>query len=337
VIVQIRPLVDSFGRVHTYLRLSITDKCNLRCTYCVSPDYPGSRKSSSPSFPHLERLLKIFVGRCGITKIRLTGGEPTIHPYFNDYLSLLSSLSLTDRGITTNGVLFNKMNEIAKHFNRVNVSLDTLDREKFPLISNRDPNVFDNVLKSIRILASGSTKVKINTVVMRGINDDDLLDILHFADSFPNITVRFIELMPFNGNGHANKLFLSKDEMLGKISRDVTEIPSNELSSSAGQLMYSVPGLGRPFGIISSMTDIFCGSCNRIRLTSDGKLRNCLFSDTDTETDLVAMIVRGCSDDELENAIRENIGGKFISHGGKKVDELWHQSQRNRSMISLGG
>ena len=288
------------------------------------------------SLSHIDRILKIFVHNCGVTKIRITGGEPTIHPNFPDYVHMLSSLPLTDRAITTNGVLFQRMKEISKFFNRINVSLDTLDRDKFPLISNRKPDVFDNVLRSIEILAGSSAIIKINTVVMRGINDDELENILRFFENFPNITVRFIELMPFNGNGTANRLFVSKEEILKKFGDDVLEIPSNDKSSSSGNHMYAFPNR-QPFGIISSMTDAFCGSCNRIRLTSDGKLRNCLFSDSDTETDLVSLIERGCSDDEIERAIRDNVSRKFFSHGGKPANDLWSHTHRNRSMISLGG
>ena len=292
---------------------------------------------------HLERILKIFVHKCGITKIRITGGEPTIHPYFDEYMRILLSLPLVDRAITTNGVLYKRMDRVGKICNRVNVSLDTLDRDKFSLISNRDPKVLDNVLKSLEILSSSSfstTKVKINTVVMRGINDDELEKILRFCETtLPNVTVRFIELMPFNGNGAANKLFMSKDEILKILRHPVVQIPtsSDDPSRSSGNFFYSLPNGQRPFGIISSMTDAFCGSCNRVRLTSDGKLRNCLFSDTESETDLVGLIDRGCSDDEIESAIRKNILKKYPSHGGKHVNQLWNESHRNRSMISIGG
>ena len=178
---------------------------------------------------------------------------------------------------------------------------------------------------------------------MRGINDDELLKIIFFANKFNNrskILVRFIELMPFNGNGHANKLFVNKEEILKLIQNQNSGFPidvkSFSSNSSAGQSIYTLPS-GESFGIISSITDNFCGSCNRLRLTSDGKLRNCLFSDIDTETDLMKMIRDGYSDDEIEIAIRKNIGNKFFSHGGKSVDELIGKTHKNRSMISLGG
>jgi molybdenum cofactor biosynthesis enzyme MoaA len=274
--------------------------------------------------------VNILVSRCGITKIRLTGGEPTVHPEFDLYTSLLSSLPLEARGITTNGILFTRMDRIARCFNLVNVSLDTLDSEKFALIAKRP--VLNNVLKSLDILSSSSAKIKINTVVMRGINDDELVDILSLSSKYPNTTVRFIELMPFNGNGHANKLFISKEEILDKLGQGIARVRQDPSSSAS---TYSVNG--REFGIISSITDDFCGSCNRIRLTSDGKIRNCLFADTDTETDLVALIRAGKCDEEIEHAIRENVGKKFASHGGKTADELWNQTHRNRAMISLGG
>jgi len=295
----------------------------------------------------MSRILNIFTKNCGIEKIRITGGEPTIHKNFFSYSKLLQQLPLVDRGITTNGLLLTRHAELIRRtYNLINISLDTLDREKFELISNRSAKFHDRIIQGIGCVASGNHQsvkdvtVKLNTVMMKGVNDDELLDLIRFSSSLENTSIRFIELMPFNGNREVNKLFMSRDEILSTIraqfGEEIEMVKTDDQNSSTGIFEYSVNNV--QFGIISSMTNAFCGTCNRIRLTSDGKLRNCLFSNFSDELDLFNLIDAGATDNEIEEEIRKCIYGKFFSHGGREtIEEMWDTAGQNRSMIQIGG
>lgn len=344
---SVKPLVDRFGRVHNYLRLSLTDKCNLACNYCMPQEHDVSHpRQNWMTVDEISRLARIMVKRCGITKIRLTGGEPTTRADFAEILDSLGGLGVETLAMTTNGVLLNRYWESLKrakiHF--LNISLDTLQKDKFTLISNRPESFWERTWDAIQHAKELERQadiltLKVNTVVMKHINDDEILDLVESLTKDSAIQLRFIELMPFSGNNFSNKLLMTRKEILDRITSSYNLIrwhdPSS--SSSTGTDLYQVRSYQGSVGIISSMTHAFCGSCNRLRLTADGQLRNCLFDSTTAERDLLKILRRGASEDEIEACIRLGIKQKSAAHAGVDVDQLQEHSLKNRPMIRIGG
>jgi cyclic pyranopterin phosphate synthase len=294
----------------------------------------------------INRFARIMVKRCGITKIRLTGGEPTTRADFAEILDSLGGLGVETLAMTTNGVLLHRHWESLKrakvHF--LNISLDTLQKDKFTLISNKPEVFWERTWDAIECAKelerqADIRSLKVNTVVMKHINDDEILDLIDSLTRDSPIQLRFIELMPFAGNNFSNKLLMTRKEILARItsSYELDRLHDSSSSSSTGTDLYQVPSYRGSVGIISSMTHAFCSSCNRLRLTADGQLRNCLFDSTSVERDLLKILRRGGSDDEIETSIRLGIKQKASAHGGVDVGQLKGNTSNNRPMIHIGG
>ncbi|TLU98905.1 GTP 3',8-cyclase MoaA [Dyadobacter luticola] len=327
------PIVDTFGRKHTYLRISLTDKCNLRCTYCM----PQEEMQFMPSkwlmqADEIQELAKIFVDM-GVDKIRLTGGEPLIRKDFGQIIEGLGQLN-TSLTLTTNALLIDQFISQLKDtgVRSLNVSLDTLKEERFFEITKRTH--FLKTWDNIQLLLAEGFVVKVNMVVMKGINDDEVNDFVRLTLNEPNLHVRFIEFMPFKGNQWEMSKIFSYADLLTFISREFefTKLPG-ELHDTAHS--FQVNGGAGTFGIIGTVTHPFCAGCNRIRLTADGKLKNCLF-DT-SEIDLLTPLREGKNVREL---IYAHFHKKHFAYGGH-VDFSEKQAkseyEQNRNMIAIGG
>ncbi len=327
-------LIDKFGRVHDYLRISLTESCNLRCKYCMPEDYtfPASLPKHYMTADEIDRIAKIFID-LGINKIRLTGGEPLVRKdakHIFELLSKYSSLELNDNPIkltiTTNGILVHQFIDVFKKVNlhSVNLSLDTLMPDRFEAITKR--NYFHKVLSNMHLLLQNNFHVKLNVVAMKGVNDDELTDFIQLTRDFP-LHVRFIEFMPFQGNEWNKNKLISFKEMFDHASH-YFEIVALENEKHDTAKKFKVLGHEGTFAFINTMSEPFCSDCNRIRLTADGKLKNCLFSKG--EIDLLTPLRNG---EDIIPLIVSSIEGKHQKWGGQ---ELFDHSE-NRSMIAIGG
>ena len=326
-------LTDQYNRNHTYLRISLTDKCNLRCTYCNPVDLPKGYFAhfNKMSPEEIDYIAGIFVS-LGITKIRLTGGEPLVRKDAGEIIRRLSGHQV-ELTITTNGVFVHEYLDIFKAagIRSVNVSLDSLDRNKNQIISGRDE--YDRIRENIDLLQRNDFHVKVNTVIMKGVNDNEIPDFIAWTARQP-VHVRFIEFMPFTGNHWSQDSVFSHQEILDRIGA-IYEFDQLKRSKNDTAMKYAIPGHPGTFGVISTMSQPFCGDCNRLRLTTDGKMKNCLFSRT--EVDLLSAMRKGedivpliqqCGWDK-----KEALGGQFTA-GVQEVDAAAIQ---NRSMIQIGG
>jgi cyclic pyranopterin phosphate synthase len=325
-----RPLEDRFGRVHRDLRISVTDRCNLRCTYCMPEDgLQWLDRSEVLSFEEIERLAALFVERFGFDSIRLTGGEPTVRAQLPSLVERLSRLPV-DLSLTTNGVSLGLLADdlVAAGLRRVNVSLDSLRRSRVVDLTRRD--VLDRVLAGIdAAVTAGLSPVKVNVVVVRGVNDDEVVELAAFGRE-RGVEVRFIEFMPLDADGGwARDQVVGTDEIVGAIGAHWPLEPVGRGHEPAQRWRY-VDG-GGAIGVIPSVTDAFCGSCDRVRLTADGNLRACLFAVD--ETDLRGPMRAGASDDELAALVSATVAGKWAGHGITSVDF----SRPRRSMSQIGG
>lgn len=325
-------IADSFGRVHDYLRISLTDNCNFRCFYCMpEEDYDFTPASRLMQPEEILSLAKIFVDQ-GVKKIRLTGGEPLVRKDAAEIISQLGKLPV-ELVITTNGTRIAEMlpTLIAAGIKSINISLDTLQPEKFLMVTRRD--VFHQVRSNIELLLHHKITVKINMVVMKGLNDNEIKDFIEWTRHNP-IQIRFIEFMPFSGNKWTSNKLFSLDEILAAVESDFTVLPVKaEPHDTAKSFM--IPGHEGSFAIISTMTAPFCSTCNRMRLTADGKLKNCLFSDG--ETDLLTALR---NKEEILPLIKASIWSKKKELGGQlgqHFEQLDVDSIINRSMITIGG
>ncbi|MCC6635113.1 MAG: GTP 3',8-cyclase MoaA [Chitinophagaceae bacterium] len=326
-------LTDKFNRTHTYLRISITDKCNLRCTYCNPIDLPKGyfSVSNKMSPDEIEQIASTFV-KNGITKIRLTGGEPLVRKDAKEIILRLAKLNV-ELAITTNGVYVNEFIEVFKQANikTVNVSLDTLKHQKNLLITGR--NEFDNVHENINLLLQNDFTVKVNVVVMKNTNDNEILDFVEWTKNQP-VHVRFIEFMPFSGNNWSNDKVFNYKEILQLIKTKYKYENLQQDKSDTAMKFKAVNHKGT-FAIISTMSKPFCGGCNRLRLTTDGKMKNCLFSKTEVDI-LTALRNKENIEPLIQQCVwdKEEIqGGQFNSINGIN-DAL---AIKNRSMIFIGG
>ena len=323
-------LVDTFGRVHRDLRISVTDRCNFRCTYCMPPDgLDWLPRSELLTFEEIERVARVLVERFGVHSIRLTGGEPTVRARLANLVAMLTPLG-TDLALTTNGLTLGLVagDLAAAGLRRINISLDSLQAERFRKITLRDDllRVLDGVDAA---LAAGLDPVKINVVVMRGVNDDELLDFAAFGRD-KGVEVRFIEFMPLDAEeGWRQDAVVSLTEITQRIGEVYPFEAHRQGSEPASRFRY-LDGKGY-FGVVASVTRSFCGSCDRIRLTADGQFRNCLFGLE--EYDLRAPLRSGASDDDLAEIVRGAVGDKWAGHSIGKV----HFVRPSRSMSQIGG
>lgn len=325
-------LTDKYGRSHTYLRISLTDNCNLRCFYCMpEEDYAFTPHAQLMQVDEIEQLAKVFVAH-GVRKIRLTGGEPLVRRDAPAIIAMLSQLPV-ELHMTTNGIRIDDMlgEIVSAGFKSVNISLDTLRPERFIKITRR--NYFERVRANIDLLLKYNVITKINVVVMKGINDDEILDFVALTENKP-VEIRFIEFMPFSGNKWSSNQVLTYDDIVNTVQQAYTIQPVTARPHDTAKA-FSIPGhLGR-IAIISTMTAPFCAGCNRIRLTADGKLKNCLFSAG--ETDLLSTLRTG---GDVLPLIQQNILSKAQALGGQlaeNFEQIETDFLQNRSMITIGG
>jgi len=329
------PLVDYFGRIHSYLRISITDRCDLRCKYCMPAEgIVLQPRAQILTLEEIERLARLLV-KLGVTKIRLTGGEPMVR---KGILGLMRSLGripgVRELGVTSNGVLLaDQVPQVVEAgVTHLNLSLDTWRADRFLQITRRDD--FARVRRCLdQALVGGFKSVKLNCVVMAGVNDDELWDFVAFTREHP-ISVRFIEYMPFSGNGWDFGHLFPYLKMKARIEERFTLAPLPRSNRNDTTTLFQVPGHAGTVGFITSMTEHFCGTCNRLRLTSDGNIKNCLFDNG--ELGLRDPLRAGASDEALEAIIRESVRRKFEHHGGHETPDLIALDP-GRSMIQIGG
>ena len=272
-------LLDNHGRELTYLRLAVTDRCNLRCTYCMPAEginYMPERELLS--WEEMFRLTRIL-HEMGIKKVRITGGEPFVRNGLLDFLTNLAGLKDLEICLTTNGVFVGDYIESLQKLGvrHINLSLDSLDRDRFQQITRRDDfaKVYENL---IRLIDAGF-QVKINAVVMQGKNEEDIIALTEFAREHP-VSVRFIEEMPFNGSGLVEeKLFWDHARILERIRSQFPDLKARPFLFGETANTYEIPGFKGNVGIIAAFTRTFCGSCNRIRLTGKGQVKTCLYDD----------------------------------------------------------
>lgn len=344
----ISPLVDQFSRTISYLRLSLTDRCNLRCMYCMpeenegKPTYIKTGKflphSELLSYEELLRVVKLSVS-LGMTKIRLTGGEPLVRKNIIEFIHKLNQIEgLEQVRLTTNGVLLddfaNKLYEAGVE--HINVSLDTLQKEKFKKITGRDS--FDKVWKGLMKAVDLGFKIKLNAVAMKNINDDEFKDFGRLALDYP-FQVRFIEFMPVGGDGSNQKeQFIESDKIQDELKSLGTLQPFPERRGDGPARMYdlkSVDGRHGKVGFISPISHHFCDKCNRLRLTSEGRLRACLL--TDNETDLKALLRNNGTDEQIVEQIRKTILNKPQGHNLQIEKKAEDGNSCNSKMSRIGG
>ncbi|HEY1275036.1 MAG TPA: GTP 3',8-cyclase MoaA [Thermoleophilaceae bacterium] len=327
------PLVDGHGRLITDLRVSVTDRCNFRCQYCMPADgLPWLERAEILTFEEIERVVRVMAG-VGVTDLRLTGGEPLVRREFPRLLGMLSAVEgIEDLSLTTNGYLLERDAEalVDAGLKRVNVSIDSLQRDRFFQLTRRDS--LPQVLRGLEAIAAHPQvrPVKVNAVALRDFTEEEALPFAEFARS-TSFQVRFIEFMPLDAD-HAwsRDKVLTGDEIRAIIDRvhPLEELP-REPHATARVFRFK-DGSGE-IGFINPVSEPFCGDCNRIRITADGKLRTCLFSVN--ETDLRVPLRGGASDDQLEGVIRDAVWRKELKHHVGEPGFV----QPPRSMSAIGG
>jgi len=308
-------LLDSFGRLHNNLRVSVTDRCNIRCFYCM-PEHEVDfvPRGEILSFEEIERFVRVAVS-LGITKVRVTGGEPLMRRDLPILVRKLCAIpEISDLALTTNGVLLREQAEplYKAGLRRINIHLDTLDRERFVQITRRDD--MDRVLEGIELCRRlGYHPIKLNAVAVQGLTEPDIVPLAHFGRE-KGIEVRFIEFMPLDAQGlWLRDKVLPAGDIVETLSREIcplVEIPDGDPRAPATEYRYG-DGVGR-VGFIASVSRPFCLNCNRIRLTADGKLRYCLFAIE--ETDVKSLLRGGASEDEIARVIRATLWRKWEGH-----------------------
>lgn len=322
---------DSHGRTIDYLRLAITDRCNLRCHYCMPAEgLNWLKRDELLSYEEIEFLLPIFASM-GVRKLRFTGGEPFMRRHFDQLLLRIAERQLFDSiSITTNGVLTQEyvpmLKEIAIH--SVNLSLDTLDSKRFETIARR--NALPQVLRTLDALQAHDITTKINAVIMEGVNEDDLLPLAMLSKDRP-IDVRFIEEMPFNGQGDRHAIKWNRTGLISALERQLGSLHRIQDPLNSTSENYRVDGHAGSIGIIAAWSRTFCGTCNRIRLTPSGQMKTCLYGSD--ALNLKALIRKGMTAEELQRHIAQAIGHKAID--GHHAEAL--RSPVEESMATIGG
>ena len=325
-----RSLIDSFGRVHRDLRISVTDRCNFRCRYCMPADgLEWLPREELLSFEEIERVARLMVERYGISSIRLTGGEPTVRARLTTLVRMLAVLPV-DLSMTTNGATLKMVADdlAAAGLRRINVSLDSLRRDRFLELTLRDEltAVLDGIDAAI---GAGFDPVKVNVVVMRGVNDDELVEFAGFGRE-RGVIVRFIEFMPLDADeAWSNNAVVTQSEIVSTIGEVFPLVPVARTSAPATRFRYADGG--GEFGVVASVTRKFCDTCDRVRLTADGQFRNCLFAVD--EFDLRGLLRAGATDDEICDLLERAVGAKWAGHGIGTVDFI----RPARSMSQIGG
>ncbi len=327
-------LVDSFGRQINYVRLAITDRCNLRCQYCMpAHGIEIVPRNDLLSYKEMYRIVRVLT-ELGVTKIRLTGGEPFVRKGFVDFLEMLSFNDLLeDINITTNGVMIHKHIETLEKLQKIkniNLSIDSLQAGKFNEITRR--NVFDEVFKTMEALEKSNMNLKLNVVVQSGINTNEITDFVRLTKE-KDMAVRFIEEMPFNGKGQREMHeSWNYNKILNEIKSefDVSAIPSEKSSTSRN---FSIENHRGTVGIIPAFTRTICGDCNRIRITSTGTFKNCLFDDG--VFNLRDFIRNGASNDDLKELFLSLVKKK--PENGFIAEENRTKGDVSESMSTIGG
>jgi cyclic pyranopterin phosphate synthase len=325
-------LVDTYGRIHRNLRVSLTDRCNLRCTYCMPNDFAAWLPSEHQlTTDELVRVIEIAVSE-GINEVRLTGGEPLLRPDIVEIVSRINAITNAPTlTMTTNALTLEKVAKplVDAGLTRINISLDTLDRDRFKLMTHRDR--IDDVFAGIKAAQdAGINPIKINAVLLKGVNADEAPALLEWALA-NNLALRFIEQMPLDAGGIWERSSLvTADDIYADLSTRYELTPCNGRGSSPAEEFF-VNGGPATVGIIGSVTRPFCGACDRLRLTSDGQLRSCLFSLE--EMDLRTAMRNGASDEDIAARFRKTVAGKLPGHGIN--DPKFIQPQR--PMSAIGG
>ncbi|SHG38845.1 cyclic pyranopterin monophosphate synthase subunit MoaA [Thermosyntropha lipolytica DSM 11003] len=327
-------MVDSWGREINYMRISVTDRCNLRCLYCM-PEEGIEGKLNHQGILSLEELayLTRIAARVGIKKVRLTGGEPLVRRNIEKLIEYIAEIpEIDDIALTTNGIKFKPMADRLKKagLKRVNFSLDSLQPEKFRYITRGGDirPVKEGIWEALEL---GLNPVKINTVVIKGFNDDEIIDFASLAYDYP-LHIRFIEFMPVGDLlfWHEDKLIKSR-EIKEKIEKKFPLTVPDKITGNGPAKYFKIEGGQGSIGFISPMSNHFCAACNRIRLTADGKLRGCLYSKE--EVDLWEALKKGASDEELILLFLETINNKPVRH---RMDAGWGR-ENERKMYQIGG
>ena len=327
-------LKDTFGRVADDLRISVTDRCNFRCIYCMpAAGLPWIAREEVLSFEEITRVTSILVADCGVRTIRLTGGEPLVRKGIEDLTAMIAALDDDlDIAMTTNGILLEQKAAALKAagLSRLNISLDTLQRERFRNLARRD--ALYRVLAGIRAAReAGFEKLKLNVVVMRGRNDDEILDFARLARE-QGYEVRFIEFMPLDADGNwTPEAVVASREIIDTIDREFPIEPQHDQRPAPANRYRFKDGAPGGIGVIPSVSDAFCKVCNRIRLTAEGHLRTCLFSLQ--EHDVKALLRGGASDGEIREFIRAAVWQKEEGHKIGQADFV----RPAKTMSQIGG
>ena len=326
-------LVDSYGRPHNNLRISVTDRCNIRCVYCMPEQVEFLPRAQLLRFEEIERFVRVAVP-LGIDKIRLTGGEPLVRRDLPLLIEKLAAIpGIKDIGLTTNGMLLAPVARRLRDagLERINISLDTMDPAKFERLTRRTG--FEQVIEGILAAKeAGFDPVKVNAVAIRGVTEDDIAPLARFSRQH-GLELRFIEYMPLDaGHQWEREKVLYAADMLEILSREIGPLaPAADQDPRAPALDYEYLDGGGLVGFIASVSRPFCMSCNRLRLTSDGKLRNCLFALD--ETDVRALLRGGATDESIALAIRDSVASKWEGHEINTARFI----QPDRLMHSIGG
>lgn len=323
-------IIDTFGRPHTYLRISLTDRCNLRCFYCMPEE--GIELMEKPNVMTLEEIIDISKAyvNMGVDTIRFTGGEPLVRKNFEYLARELAKLKVTLK-LTTNGILMDKYFDLFEEIGlkKINVSLDTLDKTKNAFITKRD--YYDRIMQNIQEGLSRGFKIKLNVVLIKGVNDQEINDFIALTKD-KDVVVKFIEFMPFKGNKWDWSKGVSEEEILETVRSNFGEVKTLSNPKHSTSNNFQVDGHQGSFGIISTITNPFCSDCNRIRLTADGKMKNCLFANS--ETDILGPFRKG---EDINPLILDAIKSKKYSRDGMDMKMDADHYEKNRSMISIGG
>lgn len=328
-------LVDRYGRVHRDLRLSLTDRCSLRCTYCMPADgVPWLAGSTLLTTDELVRLARIAVG-LGVREVRLTGGEPLLRPDVVDVVAALAEIETPvgplDLSLTTNALRLPSLAAPLRDagLNRVNISVDTLQRARFIELTRRD-RLADTLAGIEAARAVGFAPIKLNALIMRGVNDDEIADLVSFAVE-RGLQMRFIEHMPLDG-GHTwrREEMVTAEEILAAVSARFSLIARGHDGAAPAET-FTIEGTDATVGVIASVTRAFCDRCDRVRLTADGQFRNCLFAHE--ESDLRTLMREGADDERLADAMIACVALKKPGHG---IDDPSFV-QPSRPMSAIGG